>query len=82
MECIGLKYFNVFGRRQDPNGAYTAVIPKFISMLKNGKRQIINCNCDYSHDFTYIDNIVLANKLGLFTENEKLYTANFNFIIQ
>ena len=78
MECIGLRYFNVFGRRQDPNGAYAAVIPKFISMLKNGKRPVINGKGDYSRDFTYIDNVVLANKLALFTENEKCFGQIFN----
>ena len=78
MECIGLRYFNVFGRRQDPNGAYAAVIPKFISMLKNGERPVINGKGDYSRDFTYIDNVVLANKLALFTENEKCFGQIFN----
>ena len=78
MECIGLRYFNVFGPRQDPNGAYAAVIPKFISMLKNGERPVINGKGDYSRDFTYIDNVVLANKLALFTENEKCFGQIFN----
>ena len=62
MECIGLRYFNVFGRRQDPNGAYAAVIPKFINLMKNGKSPTINGDGAYSRDFTYIDNVIQANK--------------------
>ncbi|MBP3819022.1 MAG: SDR family oxidoreductase [Butyrivibrio sp.] len=61
LETIGLRYFNVFGRRQDPNGAYAAVIPKFIKMLLNGERPTINGNGKQSRDFTYIENVIEAN---------------------
>ena len=58
---VGLRYFNVFGRRQDPNGAYAAVIPKFIKMLLNGERPVINGDGRQSRDFTYIENVIEAN---------------------
>ncbi len=58
---IGLRYFNVFGRRQDPDGAYAAVIPKFIKMLLNGERPTINGDGKQSRDFTYIENVIEAN---------------------
>lgn len=67
MECIGLRYFNVFGRRQDPAGAYAAVIPKFIDTLMNHESPIINGDGSFSRDFTYIDNVVQINKLAMFT---------------
>ena len=60
LETIGLRYFNVFGRRQDPNGAYAAVIPKFIKMLINGERPTINGEGKQSRDFTYIENVIEA----------------------
>ncbi|MBP5371111.1 MAG: SDR family oxidoreductase [Bacteroidales bacterium] len=61
LETIGLRYFNVFGRRQDPNGAYAAVIPKFIKLLLNNERPTINGDGKQSRDFTYIENVVEAN---------------------
>ena len=61
LETIGLRYFNVFGRRQDPDGAYAAVIPKFIKMLLNGERPTINGDGKQSRDFTYIENVIEAN---------------------
>ena len=61
LECIGLRYFNVFGRRQDPNGAYAAVIPKFIKQLLNNEAPTINGDGKQSRDFTYIDNVIEAN---------------------
>jgi len=64
LESIGLRYFNVFGRRQDPNGAYAAVIPKWIHALLSGKEPIINGDGDTSRDFCYIDNIVQSNLLA------------------
>ena len=64
-ETIGLRYFNVFGKRQDPNGAYAAVIPKFIMLLQRGERPVINGDGSFSRDFTYIDNVVQANLLAL-----------------
>ena len=61
LDTYGLRYFNVFGRRQDPNGAYAAVIPKFIKQLINGERPTINGDGQQSRDFTYIENVVEAN---------------------
>ena len=58
---VGLRYFNVFGRRQDPNGAYAAVIPKFIRLLLKGERPVINGDGKQSRDFTYIENVIEAN---------------------
>jgi UDP-N-acetylglucosamine/UDP-N-acetylgalactosamine 4-epimerase len=78
MECIGLRYFNVFGPRQDPNGAYAAVIPKFISLMKNNERPKINGTGSYSRDFTYIDNVVEGNCKAMFTEDRDCYGQVFN----
>lgn len=61
LETYGLRYFNVFGKRQDPNGAYAAVIPKFIKMLLNDERPTIHGDGKQSRDFTYIENVVEAN---------------------
>lgn len=61
LDTYGLRYFNVFGRRQDPNGAYAAVIPKFIKQLINGERPTINGDGQQSRDFTYIENVIEAN---------------------
>ncbi|MBQ1503376.1 MAG: SDR family oxidoreductase [Clostridia bacterium] len=61
LETVGLRYFNVFGRRQDPNGAYAAVIPKFIMQLMKGERPTINGDGKQSRDFTYIENVIEAN---------------------
>jgi UDP-N-acetylglucosamine 4-epimerase len=65
LETIGLRYFNVFGKRQDPNGAYAAVIPKFVSQLMAGESPVVNGDGNYSRDFTYIDNVIQANLLSL-----------------
>ncbi|MBK0370912.1 SDR family oxidoreductase [Flavobacterium agrisoli] len=65
METIGLRYFNVFGRRQDPNGAYAAVIPKFVKQLMDLESPVINGDGLYSRDFTYIDNVIQMNVLAL-----------------
>jgi len=62
---IGLRYFNVFGPRQDPNGSYAAVIPKFISSLMEGESPVINGDGSFSRDYTYIENVVQANLLAL-----------------
>lgn len=78
MECIGLRYFNIFGPRQDPNGAYAAVIPKFISLMRSGKQPVINGDGTFSRDFTYIENAVQANILGLTTENSECFGTVFN----
>lgn len=61
LDTYGLRYFNVFGRRQDPNGAYAAVIPKFIKQLLDGERPTINGDGKQSRDFTYIENVIEAN---------------------
>ena len=61
LETVGLRYFNVFGRRQDPDGAYAAVIPKFIKMLIHGETPTINGDGRQSRDFTYIENVIEAN---------------------
>ncbi|MCI9218701.1 MAG: SDR family oxidoreductase [Lachnospiraceae bacterium] len=61
MDTYGLRYFNVFGRRQDPDGAYAAVIPRFIRMLLNGEQPVINGDGRQSRDFTYIENVIEAN---------------------
>lgn len=73
MEIIGLRYFNVFGPRQDPNGAYAAVIPKFINNLINNKDIKVNGDGSFSRDFTYIDNVVQANIRCMLTDNFKLF---------
>jgi UDP-N-acetylglucosamine 4-epimerase len=78
LETIGLRYFNVFGRKQDPNGAYAAVIPKFVSQLMNGESPVINGDGNYSRDFTYIDNVIQANLLSLVTTNKKAINTVFN----
>lgn len=78
LETIGLRYFNVFGRKQDPNGAYAAVIPKFISQLMKGESPIINGDGSYSRDFTYIDNVIQANLLSLTTTNKQALNTIYN----
>ena len=78
LETIGLRYFNVFGKKQDPNGAYAAVIPKFVSQLMNGESPVINGDGNYSRDFTYIDNVIQANLLSLVATNEKAINTVYN----
>ena len=78
MQCIGLRYFNVFGRRQDPNGAYAAVIPLFVKQLMQHKSPVINGDGEYSRDFTYIDNVVQMNMLALKTESEEAVNQVYN----
>lgn len=78
METIGLRYFNVFGKRQDPNGAYAAVIPLFIKLLINHQSPVINGDGEYSRDFTYIDNVVQMNLLALTTENKEAINQIYN----
>ena len=75
---IGLRYFNVFGRRQDPNGAYAAVIPLFVKQLMNHQSPVINGTGDYSRDFTYIDNVIQMNEKALFTENTEALNTVYN----
>lgn len=78
IETIGLRYFNVFGRRQDPNGAYAAVIPLFVKKLMNHESPIINGDGMHSRDFTYIDNVIQMNELALLTENKKALNTVYN----
>jgi UDP-N-acetylglucosamine 4-epimerase len=78
LETIGLRYFNVFGRRQNPNGAYAAVIPKFVMQLRNYESPKINGDGSFSRDFTYIDNILQMNELALFSENKEAINQIFN----
>lgn len=65
LETVGLRYFNVFGKRQDPEGTYAAVIPKFVSMLLNNETPVINGDGTQSRDFTYVDNVIEANLKAL-----------------
>ncbi len=82
IETIGLRYFNVFGPKQDPNGAYAAVIPKWSLMLKNCEAPVINGDTGISRDFTYIENVLQANQRAATTptefirENQKKYYDN------
>ena len=78
MEIIGLRYFNIFGPRQDPNGAYAAVIPKFIDLMKAGTQPTINGDGTFSRDFTYVENAVQANILALTTENKECFGEAMN----
>lgn len=78
MDVIGLRYFNVFGRRQDPNGPYAAVIPKFTMLLKSHQPPVINGDGTYSRDFTYIDNVIQMNHLAATTENPAALGQVFN----
>lgn len=78
IEVIGLRYFNVFGRRQDPDGAYAAVIPKFVKMLMNHEAPVINGDGTVSRDFTYIDNVVQANHLAAVVDNNKALNQVYN----
>lgn len=78
METIGLRYFNVFGRKQDPNGAYAAVIPKFVMQLMNHERITINGDGNYSRDFTYIDNVIQMNELAISTDKIEAVNTVYN----
>ena len=78
LETIGLRYFNVFGRKQDPNGAYAAVIPKFVSQFMAGESPVINGNGEFSRDFTYIDNVIQANLLSIVTQNKEAINTVYN----
>lgn len=78
IECIGLRYFNVFGQRQDPNGAYAAVIPLFVKKLINHESPVINGDGEYSRDFTYIKNVVQMNLLALTSVNKEALNTVYN----
>ena len=77
-EYIGLRYFNVFGRRQDPHGAYAAVIPLFVKQFMNHQSPTINGDGEYSRDVTYIDNVIQANILALETKNPEAINQIYN----
>jgi UDP-N-acetylglucosamine/UDP-N-acetylgalactosamine 4-epimerase len=78
IETIGLRYFNVFGKRQDPQGAYAAVIPRFIKMFRERKSPVIFGDGLQSRDFTYVDNVLLANELAALTVNSKALNTVYN----
>lgn len=77
-ESIGLRYFNVFGKRQDPNGAYAAVMPKWIAQVLSGEDVFINGDGETSRDFTYVDNVVQANILAGTTTNSEAFAQAYN----
>ncbi|MFT3795384.1 SDR family oxidoreductase [Flavobacterium sp.] len=78
LETIGLRYFNVFGRKQDPNGAYAAVIPKFVMQLMKHESPVINGDGNYSRDFTYIDNVIQMNERAMLTANPEAINTVYN----
>ncbi|WP_291285078.1 SDR family oxidoreductase [Flavobacterium sp.] len=78
LETIGLRYFNVFGRKQDPNGAYAAVIPKFVMQLMKYESPVINGDGNYSRDFTYIDNVIQMNELAMTSQNPAAINTVYN----
>jgi UDP-N-acetylglucosamine 4-epimerase len=78
LETIGLRYFNVFGRKQDPNGAYAAVIPKFVMQFMSHESPVINGDGNYSRDFTYIDNVIQMNELAMTTTNADAVNTVYN----
>jgi len=81
IETLGLRYFNVFGRRQDPDGAYAAVIPKWVGSLLEGEDVYINGDGETSRDFTYIDNVIQMNLLAGTTENTEAFGEAFNVAV-
>ena len=78
LETIGLRYFNVFGRKQDPKGAYAAVIPKFVMQLMNHESPVINGDGNHSRDFTYIDNVIQMNELAMISQNPDAVNTVYN----
>jgi len=78
LETIGLRYFNVYGRKQDPKGAYAAVIPKFVMQLMRHESPMINGDGTYSRDFTYIDNVIQMNVRALITDNKSAVNTVYN----
>jgi UDP-N-acetylglucosamine 4-epimerase len=81
LQPIGLRYFNIFGRRQDPNGAYAAVIPKWIASMIKDEPVYINGTGETSRDFCYIDNAVQANLLAATTENPDAVNQVYNVAV-
>lgn len=78
LDTIGLRYFNVFGRKQDPNGAYAAVIPKFVLQFMDYESPLINGDGEFSRDFTYIDNVIQMNELAITTNNKEALNNVYN----
>ena len=78
IEFIGLRYFNVFGRRQDPHGAYAAVIPLFVKKLMAHEQPVFNGDGEYSRDFTYVDNVIQMNMRALTTTNPEAVNQIYN----
>ena len=78
IETIGLRYFNVFGRKQNPIGAYAAVIPLFVKQLMNYESPVINGDGNYSRDFTYIDNVIQMNEFSMLTDNPEALNTVYN----
>ncbi|TDS13444.1 UDP-N-acetylglucosamine 4-epimerase [Maribacter caenipelagi] len=78
IETIGLRYFNVFGRKQDPNGAYAAVIPKFVMQLMKHESPVINGDGSFSRDFTYIDNVIQMNVRAMVSDNQNAMNTVYN----
>jgi UDP-N-acetylglucosamine/UDP-N-acetylgalactosamine 4-epimerase len=78
LNTVGLRYFNIFGPKQSPNGAYAAVIPLFIRCILDKERPVINGDGSHSRDFTYVENAVQANILALFTENTEGLNQIYN----
>ena len=78
LETVGLRYFNVFGRKQDPNGAYAAVIPKFVQQFMRYESPVINGDGLHSRDFTYIDNVIQMNELAMTTTNSEAINTVYN----
>ena len=81
LNCIGLRYFNVFGRRQDPNGAYAAVIPKWIAALIRGEPVYINGDGETTRDFCQVDNVIQANLLAAIVENPEAQNQVYNIAV-
>ncbi|MFV8357465.1 SDR family oxidoreductase [Flavobacterium sp. XS1P32] len=78
LETIGLRYFNVFGRKQDPTGAYAAVIPKFVMQFMKYETPVINGDGNYSRDFTYVDNVIQMNELAMTAQNPEAINTVYN----
>ena len=78
LDTVGLRYFNVYGRKQDPNGAYAAVIPLFVKQLMKHKSPVINGDGSFSRDFTYIDNVIQMNVLAITTQNTEALNQVYN----
>ena len=78
LETIGLRYFNVFGRRQNPGGAYAAVIPKFVMQFMSHESPVINGDGNYSRDFTYVDNVIQMNEKAMLTDNADALNTVYN----